>query len=342
MFKFASPEFFYLLFLLPLFYGILIYAKVIHRRRLALFGNVETVKRLMPEASWSKVRDKFIIITLAFTLLVLALARPQLGSKLKEEKRKGVELMFVVDVSNSMMAEDFKPSRLEKTKYAINSLLDKFVDDRIGLVVFAGRPFIQLPVTSDYTAAKSFISYVSPGMIDAQGTDIGAALDLAGRSFSSQSDRNRAIILISDGENHEGNPEEVAAKLAEQGIIISSIGIGTPEGSPIMIGGEMMRDEKGEIVVSKLNEEMMKKVAYTAGGSYVRATNASLGLNELVDQIKKLEATEFSSQVYDEYNELYQYFIGLALLLLILEFTILERRNRVISRIKLFNIEEKE
>lgn len=342
MFRFASPEYFYLLLLLPLFYGILIYAKIIHRKRLAAFGNIVTLKRLMPEASWSKVRNKFVVITLAFAILVVALARPQLGSKLKEVKKKGVELMLVVDVSNSMMAEDFKPSRLERTKYAINSLLDQFIDDRIGLVVFAGRPFVQLPITSDYTAAKSFVSYVSPGMIDAQGTDIGAALELAGRSFSSQSDKNRAIILISDGENHDGNPDEVARQLGEQGIIVSTIGIGTPEGSPITIGGEMMKDEKGEIIVSKLNEEMMKSVAHTAGGSYVRATNGSLGLKELVDQIKSLETAEFKTEIYDEYNELYQYFVGLALILLVLEFSVLERRNRVISRMKIFNIEDKE
>lgn len=342
MFRFASPEYFYLLLLLPVFYGILIYAKIIYRRRLSIFGNIDTIKRLTPEASWGKVRDKFVIVTLAFVSLVIALAQPQMGSKLKEVKKKGIELMLVVDVSNSMMAEDFKPSRLERTKYAINSLLDKFVDDRIGLVVFAGRPFVQLPITSDYTAAKSFVSYVSPGMIDAQGTDIGAALELAGRSFSSESDKNRAIILISDGENHEGNPEAVAQQLMEKGIIVSSIGIGTPEGSPITIGGEMMKDEKGEIVVSKLNEDMMKQVALSTGGSYVRANNGSLGLQELVDQLKNLEQSEFKSEIFDEYNELYQYFVALAIILLLLEYSILERRNRVISRMKLFNIEEKE
>lgn len=342
MFRFASPDYFYLLLLLPVFYGILIYAKIIYRKRLALFGNIDTIKRLTPEASWGKVRDKFIIITLAFVSLVIALAQPQLGSKLKEVKKKGIELMLVVDVSNSMMAEDFKPSRLERTKYAINSLLDKFVDDRIGLIVFAGRPFVQLPITSDYTAAKSFVSYVSPGMIDAQGTDIGSALELAGRSFSSESDKNRAIILISDGENHEGNPEVVVEQLADKGIILSAIGIGTPEGSPIIIGGEMMKDEKGEIVVSKLNEEMMKQIALSTGGSYVRANNSSLGLQELVDQLKNLEETEFKSETFDEYNELYQYFVGLAIALLLLEYSVLERRNRVISRMKLFNIEGKE
>ena len=341
MFKFASPEYFYLLLLVPVFIGILIFAKIIYQKRLAAFGNVKTLSRLMPEASWGKVRVKFILIISAFIFLTLALARPQLGAKLKEVTRKGVELMLVVDVSNSMMAEDFKPSRLERTKYSINALLDQFVDDRVGLIVFAGRPFVQLPITSDYTAAKSFVSYVSPGMVDAQGTSIVSALELAGRSFSSESDKNRAIILISDGENHDGDPIEIAEELGKKGIIISTIGIGTPNGSPIIIGGETMKDDKGEIVVSKLNESMLKNIALSAGGSYVRATNTSLGLSDLVNQIKALEATEFDTVTFDEYNELYQYFLAIAILLLIIEFSMLERRNRVISKMKLFNLEEK-
>lgn len=341
MFRFAEQEYFYLLLLLPVFYFILIYAKRIHAKRVALFGNPQTVNKLMPEAAWSKVKNKFIYMTLAFISLVFALARPQLGSKIKEVKKQGIELMLVVDVSNSMMAEDFKPSRLEMTKYAINSLLDRFVDDRVGLVVFAGRPFMQLPITSDYVSAKSFVSYVSPGMVQAQGTDIAAALELAGKSFSSQSDKNRAIVLISDGENHEGDPTGIAKQLGEQGIILSVIGIGTPSGSPIIIDGETMKDEKGEIIVSKLDEDMLRRVAANGGGAYVRASSSSLGLNDIVNQLRTLDATEFDTIAFDEYNELYQYFVALAIFILLLEFSILERRNRVISRIKLFNIDKK-
>lgn len=341
MFKFASPEYFYLFLLIPVFYGILIYAKIVYKKRITAFGEINTLSPLMPEASWGKVRSKFLFITLAFIFIVLALARPQLGAKLKEIKRSGIELMLVVDVSNSMMAEDFKPSRLERTKHAINALLDEFIDDRIGLVVFAGRPFVQLPITSDYTAAKSFVSYVSPGMIDAQGTSISSALELAGRSFSSESDKNRAIILISDGENHEADPVEIAKVLGEKGIVISTIGIGTPDGAPITIGGEMMKDEKGEIIVSKLNENMLKGISSAASGSYVRATNTSLGLSELVNQVKSLEETEFETLTFDQYNELYQYFLAIAILLLLIEFSMLERRNRVISKMRLFNIEDK-
>lgn len=340
MFRFASPEFFYLLLLLPLFYGILFYAKVIYKRRIALFGSPTTVSRLMPEALWSKIRNKFITMTLAFTALVLALAQPQMGAKLKEVKKKGVELMLVVDVSNSMLAEDFKPSRLERTKYEINSLLSKFVDDRIGLVVFAGKPFMQLPITSDYVSAKSFVDYISPGMIDVQGTDIRSALELAGRSFTSQTDKNRALILISDGENHEGDIKSITEKLASEGVLVSTIGIGTPEGSPVVINNEIIKDENGEIVVTKLNEELLKEIASSGGGQYVRATNSSLGLNELVSQIRTLEETEFDTITFDEYNELYQYFVALALILLLFEYMTLERRNRVISRLRLFNIKD--
>ncbi len=340
MFRFAEPDYFYLLLLLPIFYLILIYARVVYRKRLALFGKISTVERLMPEAAWGKIRNKFILLTLAFSSLVVALAQPQYGVKVKEMKQKGIELMLVVDVSNSMMAEDFKPSRLEKTKYAINSLLDKFIDDRIGMVVFAGKPYIQLPITSDYVTAKSFVGYVSPGMVEAQGTDMGAALRLAGGAFSEMSDKNRAIVVISDGENHEGEPQEVVKELKEKGIVVSTIGIGTPEGSPITIGGQLMKDEKGEIIVSRLNEDMLVDIAREGGGSYIRATNASLGLDELVKQLKSMEGVEFDTTVFDESNELYQYFVGLAIILLLLEFFTLERKNRVISRIRLFNINQ--
>lgn len=341
MFKFASPIYFYLLLLLPVFYAILIYAKIIYRKRVEVFGNFKTLARLMPEASWGKVRTKFILLTIAYVFVIFALARPQMGAKMRSNTKKGIELMLVVDVSNSMMAEDFKPSRLERTKYAINSLLDKFVDDRVGLVVFAGKPFVQLPITSDYTAAKSFVGYVSPGMVEAQGTNIGSALELAGRSFSSASDKNRAIVVISDGEDHEGAAVKVAEQLANSGILVSTIGIGTPEGSPIVIGGEEMVDENGEIVVSKLNEELMRNIALSGGGTYVRASNASLGLAEIVNQLKSLEGVEFENITYDEYNELYQYFLAIALFILLLEFSILERKNRVISKIKFFNLEQK-
>lgn len=341
MMRFANPEYFYLLLLLPLFVGLLLYIKREYTKRLKRFGNIETLRQLMPDAAWSKIRNKFLLVALAFVFIVLALARPQTGAKLKEVEQKGVELLFVVDVSNSMLAEDFKPSRIERTKNAIGSLLDKFTNDRVGMVVFAGKPFMQLPVTTDYIVAKNFIDYISPNMIEAQGTDIAAALRLAQSSFSSDSEKSRAVILISDGEAHDGDAISVAESMSKEGIIVNAIGIGTPEGSPIVVGGQEFRDENGNIVVSKLNEELLKEIAINGGGAYVRATNQSLGLDEVVKQVRSMEQKNFATVVYDEYNELYQYFLGIALILLVLEFFILERRNRVLSRIKLFKREGK-
>ncbi|MEG1937266.1 MAG: VWA domain-containing protein [Rikenellaceae bacterium] len=336
MFRFASPEYFYALLLLPLFIALLIYIRKEYIKRLKRFGNIETLRLLMPDAAWGKIRDKFLLVALAFVFIVIALARPQTGSKLKEVDQKGVELMFVVDVSNSMLAEDFKPSRIERTKNAINSLLDKFTTDRVGMVVFAGKPFMQLPVTTDYVVAKNFIDYISPSMIQAQGTDIAAALRLAQSSFSADSEKSRAVILISDGEAHDGDALTVASEMGKEGIIVNAIGIGTPEGSPIVVGGQEFRDENGSIVVSKLNEELLKGIAISGNGAYVRATNQSLGLDEVVKEIRSMDQKNFATVVYDQYNELYQYFLGIALVLLLLEFFILERRNRIFSKIKLF------
>ncbi|HIS34600.1 MAG TPA: VWA domain-containing protein [Candidatus Avirikenella pullistercoris] len=337
MFRFGNPDYFYFLLLLPAMVGLFIYISHRHLRRLQNFGNIAILQGLMPEASWWKIRVKYIFLSIAVTLLIFAMARPQVGAKLREVKKQGVEIMLAVDVSNSMLAEDFQPSRLERTKFAINRLIDQLSQDRIGLIVFAGDAFVQLPITSDYVSAKNFVSQISPDMIALQGTAIGKALTVAGRSFSDQSDKSRVIILISDGENHEDDAIAVAEQLKSQGIIINAIGIGTPEGSPISVNGEMMKDEEGNIVVTKLDEELLKQVAVATGGSYIRATNQSVGLDEIIKQIRGMESQEFTSMVFDEYNEQFQYFIGLALLVLLLEFVILERKNRFIARMTLFH-----
>lgn len=337
MFRFAQIEYLYLLAIIPLVFGLYLYVRYRYRASLKRFADDATRQAIMPEASWSKVRNKFLLLGGVLLCLIIALARPQLGAKLKEVNRKGVEIMLAVDVSNSMMAEDFKPSRLERTKYALNTLLDDLHDDRIGMVVFAGDAFVQLPVTSDYVAAKNFISYISPDMVQRQGTDLEKALEVAGRSFSSQSDNSRVVIVISDGEGHEGNPAAVASRLAESGVVIHSIGIGTPEGAPITINGTTIQDEEGNMVVSKLDEEMLKNIAVTTGGSYIRATNRSMGLEEIIKQIRSMEEKEFSSMMFDEYNEQFYYFLSIALLLLLIEFIILERKNRFIARLRIFN-----
>lgn len=340
MFRFESPEFLYCLLVLPLLVGVYLYVKSRHRARMLRFGNLETIKKLAPDAAWHKVRLKYIFVPTAIAVGVIALARPQLGSRLKEIKKEGVEIMIAIDVSNSMLAEDIAPSRLAKTKYAISRLTSSLADDRIGLIVFAGDAFVQLPITSDFVSARNFVEYISTDMVSNQGTSIGKALDLASRSFSEQSEKGRAIILISDGEDHDASAAAVAASIAESGTPIHVIGVGSPEGAPITIGGEQMKDEDGNMVVTRLNETMLKELALASGGSYVRATNRSMGLEEIVSQIRKLESEEFSSMAFDEYNEQFQYLLVVMLLLLIIEFAILERKNHVIARMTLFNRED--
>ena len=341
MFRFANSEYLYLLLLIPLL--ALFYALVARRRRhlLAKFGNLELLKGLMPDFSRGRLRLKFTFYLLAFACVVLAAARPQFGSKLREEKAKGVEMMLVVDVSNSMLAEDFEPNRLERTKYAIGKLFEGLQQERVGLVAFAGEPKVQLPITSDYRMAQAFAKRLSPTLVGEQGTAIGKALQLATLSFSSQSEQSRVIVLITDGENHEDDAIEAARVAKEQGIRIYTIGIGTPEGAPIKIDGEFVKDENGEMVVSKLNEQMLEQIATSTEGAYVRATKQSIGLDEIVKSINEMEKSELSTIRYEEYNEQYQYLLAVALVLLLLDNFILSRRN---PRLRKFNIfrEERE
>ena len=341
MFRFANSEYLYLLLLIPVL--AIIYALVARRRRhlLAKFGNLELLQGLMPDFSRGRLRLKFVLYLLAFACVVLAAARPQFGSKLREEKSKGVEMMLVVDVSNSMLAEDFEPNRLERTKYAIGKLFEGLHQERVGLVAFAGEPKVQLPITSDYRMAQAFAKRLSPSLVGEQGTAIGKALQLATLSFSSQSEQSRVIVLITDGENHEDDAVEAARVAKEQGIRIYTIGIGTPEGAPIKIDGEFVKDEDGQMVVSKLGEQMLEQIATITDGAYVRATKQSIGLEEIVKSINEMEKSELSTVRYEEYNEQYQYLLAVALSLLLLESLILSRRNHRLRKFNIFR-EERE
>lgn len=335
MFRFANSEYLYLLALVPLLMVVL--ALVSHRRRRLLerFGHMDLVRELMPDFSRSRHRLKVALYLLALVCLIFAMARPQLGSKLREERAEGVEMMLVVDVSNSMLAEDFEPNRLERTKYAIGKLFEGLQQERVGLIAFAGEPKVQLPITSDYRMAQAFAKRLSPTLVGEQGTAIGKALELAMLSFSSQSERSRVIVLITDGENHEDDALEVARKAAEMGVRIYTIGIGTPEGAPIEIGGEFIKDDNGEMVVSKLDEKMLEEIATTTEGAYVRATKQSIGLEEIVKSINQMERSELTLVKYEEYNEQYQWLVAVALALLLLDVIILSRRN---PRLRKFNI----
>lgn len=336
MFRFADPHFLWLLTAVPLFAALFGLAARNRRRRLARFGCVRTLGELMPEVSAGRILLKFILFCTAFALLALAAARPQFGSKLREEKSQGVEMMFVVDISNSMLAEDFEPNRLERTKYAIGKLFDGLQQERVGLVVFAGEPKVQLPITSDYRMAQAFAKRISTSLVGEQGTAVGKALQQAMLAFSSQSEKSRVIVLITDGENHEDDALEAARMAKEQGIRIYTIGIGTPEGAPIRIGGDFVKDEKGEMVVSKLDERMLEQIAAITDGAYVRATKQSIGLDEIVRSINDMEKSELSTVRFEEYNEQYQYLVAAALLLLLLETAILGRRNPRLQRFNIF------
>ena len=338
MFRFANPQYLWLLLAIPVLVVLFGLAAHGRSRRLARFGRPELLEELMPEVSTGRVTLKFILFCLAVALIVLAAARPQFGSKLREEKAQGIEMMLTVDVSNSMLAEDFQPNRLERTKYAIGKLFEGLKQDRVGLVVFAGEPKVQLPITSDYRMAKAFARKIDPSLVSIQGTAIGKALEQALLAFSSDTEQShgRVIILITDGENHDDDALAVAERAAGMGVKIFTIGIGTPAGAPTQIGGEFIKDENGEMVVSKLNEEMLARIAEITGGAYVRSTTQSIGLDEIVKAINEMEQTELSTVRFEEFNEQYQYLLIAALVLLLAEFLLLDRRNPLLRHLNIF------
>lgn len=308
----------------------LLYALHLRSRRRALsrFGNIQTLRQLMPGASVARGWTKLLLWSLAFLFLVLGICRPQLGARVKEVKRKGAEIIIALDVSNSMMAQDFTPNRLENAKRAIARLVDQLGSDRIGLIVFAGDAYIQLPITSDYVSAKLFLNAINTGIVPRQGTAIGKAIITAIRSFSLQSEKSRALIIISDGENHEDDPIEAAQLAVKEGIKVYTIGIGSPQGSPIPLKeGGLMKDRQGNMVVTRLDEETLEKTAAAGNGIYVRATTSNIGLSDIVSDVRKLDKQELSSVIYEDFNEQYHYFFYVAIALLVLELLIIERKR---------------
>ena len=325
---FAQYKFLYLLLLVPLFlvgYGVW---RSMRSRRVRKFGDEELVKALMPSWSGSKGWVRMILFSLAFAAFVIGLARPQIGAKLSEHKTHGAEIVICLDVSNSMLAEDYSPNRLDRAKLAISRLTDKLKEDRIGLIVFAGSSFVQLPVTTDYVSAKMFLGSIDTESVPVQGTAIGDAIYTGIRSFSAQSEKSRVIIIISDGENHEDDPVAAAKEAAENGIRVYTVGVGSSEGQPIPVDGGLLKDKDGEIVVTKLDEDMLRQVAKAGNGAYVHAGNDEFGLNPIIDDIRRMEDEEFGSVVFEEYNEQYMYFFGIALALLVIEMLIGARRPK--------------
>ena len=325
---FAESKYLFLLLLIPVFIIIQTVVLRFRRKRLEKFGDEALVKELMPSYSRAKVWLRLSFILLAFFFFTLGIYRPQMGAILKEHKTRGAEVMIVLDVSNSMLAEDYSPNRLERAKLAISRMVDKLRDDRIGLVVFAGNSFVQLPITTDYVSAKMFLNSISTQSVPIQGTSIGEAISTALRSFSAQSDKSRAIIVITDGENHEDDPVAAASQAAELGVRVFTIGIGSPEGKMIPFEGDYLRDKEGNPVVTRLDESVLQEVASAGKGLYVRAGNSEFGLNPIIEEIAGMDDEEYDSVVFEEYDELYMYFFAMALFFLVLEMLIGDRRSK--------------
>ena len=343
MFRFANIELLWLLLSIPVFVAAYIVYTRRKQRQLEAFGDKELMEQLMPNASTVRPTVKFSILMVALALLIIAAARPQFGQSERTEKRQGIEAIVAMDISNSMLAEDVAPNRLDRAKQMVSKLMDNMVNDKVGLVVFAGDAFIQLPITCDYVSAKMFLNSISPSLIKTQGTAIGQALSTSIRCFGEQSDASRAIILITDGENHEDDAVAVAQRAKEMGIKVLVVGIGKPEGSPIPVPGTngFMRDRKGNVVVSKLNEEMCKEIAQAGNGIYVRCDNTNTATKAIQKELDTLATQEIETTTFTDYNEQFQSFALIALLLLVIDYFIFNRKNKSLTRLDIFGEEKK-
>ena len=337
MFRFEDPIYLFLLAVIPLLAALRWLMVYQQKKRLRRFGDPELVKELMPDVSRFRPMVKFGILLLALALLIVMLARPQFGTKISREKRTGIETIIAMDISNSMLAEDVTPSRLDRSKMMVENLVDNFTNDKIGLVVFAGDAFIQLPITSDYVSAKMFLSSIDPSMIATQGTDIATAISMASHSFTQQEGIGKAIIVITDGEDHEGGAIDAAKEAKDRGHHVYVLGVGSPKGAPIPTGnGDYMKDNTGQTVMTGLNEEMCRQIAEAGGGAYIHVENNSSAQEKLDEELGKLAKKETETTIYSEYDEQFQAVGILALLLLILEACLLDVKNPLLKNVSLF------
>jgi Ca-activated chloride channel family protein len=343
MFRFADPTYLYLLAVIPVLAIIRFLTYRNQKKRLRKFGDPKLLRSLMPDVSRFRPAVKFWILQGALALLVVMLARPQFGTKISNEQRTGIETIIAMDISNSMLAEDITPSRLDRSKMMVENLVDHFTNDKIGLLVFAGDAFVQLPITSDYVSAKMFLSSIDPSMMATQGTDIARAIDMASHSFTQEEGIGKAIIVITDGEDHEGGALEAAEAAKKAGMRVYVLGVGSTQGAPIPIPGtgDYMKDNTGNTVMSALNEDMCRQVAQAGGGAYIHVENNSAAQDQLDNELSKLAKKETTSTVYSEFDEQFQAVAILALLLLILEICIFDRRNPLLKRLSLFGSKKK-
>ncbi len=343
MFRFGNPEYLYLLLIIPVLILLFGFAQYYKKRALNKFGDMSVIEQLMPFVSKSRPVLKFIFLTIAIVAIIFALADPQFGSKLEKVKRKGAEIIIALDVSNSMLAEDIKPNRLERAKLAISKLIDNMENDRIGLIVFAGDSYIQVPVTSDYSAAKMFLSSINTNIVSKQGTAIGSAIDLAMNSFTPESNMEKALVIISDGENHEDDAIKAAELANDKGITIHTVGMGSPQGAPIPLQkayGQTIfqQDKDGNTVISKLDQKTLQEIASAGAGVFIRANNTQIGLNKLFERINKMEEKEMEEKIYTEFEHRFQYLLGIALFFILMDVFMPERKSKWLKNFNLFKL----
>ena len=337
MLRFEDPAFLWLLWVIPALVLVRLIGWRRRRAKLRKLGDPELLKQLMPHISKYRPTVKFVLMLAALALLIVMVARPQMGSKISNEKRNGIETMICLDISNSMLAEDVAPSRLDKSKMLIENLVDNFSNDKIGLIVFAGDAFVQLPITSDYVSAKMFLQNISPSLIQTQGTNIAQAISLASKSFTQQENIGRAIIVITDGENHEVGAQDAAQMANKKGINVFILGIGNAKGAPIPMGdGSYLKDNAGNTVMTALNEQMCRQLAQAGKGQYIHVDNTSDAERALNNDLTKLQKGDMTSVIYSAYDEQFQAVGILIILLLIIEVCIMEARNPLLRNIKFF------
>jgi len=330
-----------LLGIIPLITIVFILVQNWKKRKLHQFGHQEIIKRLMPNVSKSLPTIKFVLYSLSLISLLIGLANFQFGTKLEEVKREGVDLIIALDVSNSMLAEDLSPNRLERSKRAIYQLIEKLHNDRLGIIVFAGDAYVQLPITTDYSSAKLFLETIDTEIVPTQGTSIGAAINLAMESFDFKNETSKSIIIITDGENHEDDAKEAATDAISKEVTVHTIGMGSEKGGPIPIyrnGSQVdfRKDNQGNTVVTRLNETMLKEIAAAGNGSYVRASNANSGLGSIIKEINKMEKKEFGSKTFKNYEDRFQIFLMIALILIVIEYFISNRRTSKLDGVNIF------
>ncbi len=339
MFRFENPEYLYLLLLLPIL-AVAHYLWMLRKKRsFKRYGDPALLKPLMKDVSRLRTEVKVWLLLFFLLFLIIALARPQYGTRVETRKRNGIEAIIAMDISNSMLAEDVRPNRLEKAKMMISNLVDNMTDDKIGLIIYAGQAYVQLPITSDYVSAKMFLETISPSQIEMQGTDIAAAINLASKSFTSQQGVAHAIFVITDGEDNEGGAVEAARAAAEKGIHVYVLGVGDPAGAPIPVPGtgRYIIDNEGNTVVSRLNEDMCREIANAGRGNYIYVDNSSSAQKKLDKYVDNLGRAEMESTIFSEYDEQFQSFLLLSLLLLLIDVCILERENHILQRFTFFS-----